>query len=60
VVPVQINGKTRFRIEVPADAGEEETIQILNDNPELGRHLGGAAIGRLVVVPGRIVNVVTR
>jgi len=60
VIPVQINGKTRFRIEVPADAGEEETIQILNDNPELGRHLGGAAIGRLVVVPGRIVNVVTR
>ena len=23
-LPVQINGKTRFRIEVPADAGEEE------------------------------------
>jgi leucyl-tRNA synthetase len=60
VVPVQINGKTRFRIEVPADAGEAETIQILNANPELGRHLGGAAVGRLVVVPGRIVNVVTR
>ena len=30
VIPVQINGKTRFRIEVPADAGEEQTIQILN------------------------------
>ena len=60
VVPVQINGKTRFRIEVPADAGEEETIQILNANPQLGRHLSGAAVGRLVVVPGRIVNVVTR
>jgi leucyl-tRNA synthetase len=60
VIPVQINGKTRFRIEVPADAGEEQTIQILNAQPELARHLGGAAVGRLVVVPGRIVNVVTR
>jgi leucyl-tRNA synthetase len=60
VIPVQVNGKTRFRIEVPVEASEEETIQILNDNPELGRHLDGAAVGRLVVVPGRIVNVVTR
>ena len=60
MIPVQINGKTRFRIEVPADAGEEQTIQILNAASGAGRHLGGAAIGRLVVVPGRIVNVVTR
>jgi len=60
VIPVQINGKTRFRIEVPANAGEEEMIQALNAHPDLARHLGGADVGRLVVVPGRIVNIVTR
>ena len=61
VIPVQVNGKTRFRIEVPADAGEEQ----INPDPDRtpgrsARYVGGAAVDRLVVVPGRIVNVVTR
>jgi leucyl-tRNA synthetase len=60
VLPVQVDGRTRFRIEVPADAGEEQIAAILNAAPELASHLGGAAVDRLVVVPGRIVNVVTR
>ena len=60
VLPVQVNGKTRLRIEVPADAGQEQITAILADDPDLARYLGGATIDRLVVVPGRIVNVVTR
>jgi leucyl-tRNA synthetase len=60
VLPVQINGKTRFRIEVPADAGEEQIASILAGHPEVARHVGGATVERLIVVPGRIVNVVTR
>ena len=60
VLPVQVNGKTRLRIEVPADADQEQITAILADDPDLARYLGGATIDRLVVVPGRIVNVVTR
>jgi leucyl-tRNA synthetase len=60
VLPVQINGKTRFRIEVPAGAGEEQIASILAGHPEVARHVGGATVERLIVVPGRIVNVVTR
>jgi leucyl-tRNA synthetase len=60
VLPVQVNGKTRLRIEVPADADQEQITAILADDPDLVRYLGGATIDRLVVVPGRIVNVVTR
>jgi leucyl-tRNA synthetase len=60
VLPVQVNGKTRLRIEVPADADQEQITAILAGDPDLARHLGGATIDRLVVVPGRIVNVVTR
>ncbi len=60
VLPVQVNGKTRLRIEVPAGADQQRITSILMDHPDLARYLGGAAIDRLVVVPGRIVNVVTR
>jgi leucyl-tRNA synthetase len=59
-MPVQIDGKTRFRIEVPADAGEEEIAEATASHPEYARHTGGATISRLVIVPGRIVNIVTQ
>jgi leucyl-tRNA synthetase len=60
VLPVQVNGKTRFTIEVPADAGQEQIAQILAGHPDVARYVGDAAVERLVVVPGRIANVVTR
>ena len=59
-LPVQIDGKTRFRIEVPADAGEEEIAEATASHPEYARHTRGATISRLVIVPGRIVNIVTQ
>jgi leucyl-tRNA synthetase len=60
VLPVQINGKTRLRIEVPADADQQQITAILADHPDVARYIGGATVDRLVVVPGRIANVVTR
>ena len=60
VLPVQINGRTRLRIEVPAGASAEQITSILTGHPDVARYVGGATVDRLVVVPGRIVNVVTR
>ena len=60
VLPVQVNGKTRFTIEVPAGADREQIAQILAGHPDVARYVGDAAVDRLVVVPGRIANVVTR
>jgi leucyl-tRNA synthetase len=60
VLPVQVNGKTRLRIEVPADADAEQITAILTGHPDLARYLDGATVDRLVIVPGRIANVVTR
>ena len=60
VLPVQVNGKTRLRIEVPADADRDRITTILMNHPDLARYLDGATIDRFVVVPGRIANVVTR
>jgi len=59
-LPVQVDGKTRFRIEVPADAGEEQIAGAMASHPEYARHTAGATIRRVVIVPGRIINVVTQ
>ena len=59
-VPVQVDGKTRFRMEVPADAGEDQIAEAMARHHEYARHTGGATIRRIVIVPGRIVNIVTR
>jgi leucyl-tRNA synthetase len=57
-IPVQVNGRTRFTIEAPADAGEREVEQIVVGHPGYAEHVGDRVVQRLVVVPGRIVNVV--
>ena len=59
-MPVQVNGKRRFQIEVAADAGEEEIREQLTGLPDFARHTGGMAVQRIVIVPGRIVNIVAR
>ncbi|MFC6882090.1 MULTISPECIES: leucine--tRNA ligase [Actinomadura] len=59
-VPVQFNGKTRFTIEIPAGAGREETETLLSEHADYARHLGSMTVNRVVIVPGKIVNVVTR
>ena len=55
-LPVQVNGKRRFAIEVPAAAGEAEITDVLARHPEYP----GNDVARLVIVPGKIVNVVLR
>jgi leucyl-tRNA synthetase len=55
-LPVQVSGKRRFTIEVPASAGEAEIADLLTRHPEFP----GDAVARLVIVPGKIVNIVLR
>ena len=58
VIPVQINGKVRAKIEVPADADEDAVLGLANDDANVSRHLSGVEIKRAIYVPGRIVNFV--
>jgi leucyl-tRNA synthetase len=55
---VQVNGKRRDEIEVPADADEESIRRAALASPHVARHLGGREPKRVIVVPGRLVNVV--
>ncbi|HEX4060321.1 MAG TPA: leucine--tRNA ligase [Streptosporangiaceae bacterium] len=60
VMPVQVNGKRRFQIEVTAGADEEEIRAHLLAQPDFTKHTDGLAVQRVVIVPGRIVNIVAR
>ena len=55
---LQVNGKLRGRITVPAHATEEEIKTRAASAPEVTKHSGGAAPKFIKVVPGRLVNVV--
>jgi leucyl-tRNA synthetase len=57
-LPVQVNGRSRFRVEVPADGGEDEVRAAVVAHPDYARYVSGN-VTRVVVVPGRIVNIVT-
>jgi leucyl-tRNA synthetase len=58
-VPVQVNGRTRFTITVPSGADRDAIESVLAVHPGFAEHTAGHTIDRLVIVPGRIVNVVT-
>jgi len=55
---VQVNGKLRARIEVPADATKDaaQAAALADDNVQ--RFIDGKAIRKVIVVPGKLVNVV--
>lgn len=55
---LQVNGKLRGSIHVPAQADKAEIERIALASEAFTAHSGGAAPKRVVVVPGRLVNVV--
>jgi leucyl-tRNA synthetase len=59
-LPVQVNGRTRFVLEVRSGAGQQEVEQVLRADPEFARVTRGLAVTRMVIVPDRIVNVLVR
>jgi len=57
-IPVQVNGKVRGKISVPAEAQEAEVIAIAKADSNVGKHLAGQSVKRAIYVRGRIVNFV--
>ena len=58
ILPIQINGKRRSEIAVSADASKEEVEKLALADDAVIKALAGSAPKKLIVVPGRIVNVV--
>ncbi|KAG1713782.1 Leucine--tRNA ligase [Nymphon striatum] len=56
-LPIQINGKRRSEIAVPADMSKEEVEKLALTDEAVVKALDGGTPKKLIVVPGRIVNV---
>jgi len=57
-MPVQVNGKKRAEIEVAADAPKDVVEKIALAEDAIVKLLDGGSPKKVIVVPGRIVNVV--
>ena len=57
-IPVQVNGKLRAKIRVPADATQDAILAAARENPRIAELIEGKKISKVVVVPGRMVNFV--
>jgi leucyl-tRNA synthetase len=58
VLPIQVNGKRRDEIQVNIDLSKDEIEKIVLERPSVLRILDGNAPKKIIVVPGKIVNVV--
>ena len=57
-LPVQIKGKIRSKIQLPADADEATVKEIALADERIAELLDGSEIRKIIVVPGRIVNII--
>jgi leucyl-tRNA synthetase len=55
---VQVNGKVRDRVEVPADVSEAQAKEAAFASDTVQRHLNGQTPRQVIYVPGRLVNIV--
>jgi leucyl-tRNA synthetase len=58
-VVVQVNGRVRERLQVPAGTPDDELVALARASARVETHLDGSDVARTVVVPGKLVNFVT-
>jgi leucyl-tRNA synthetase len=58
VVPVQINGKLRTRIEVAASTSEEDITKAALHSPGVQKYVAGKQVTKTIYLPGRLLNIV--
>ena len=58
--PVSFNGKTRFFVDAPASASPAEVEAMVRSHEKTPQYVGELSIAKVIVVPGRIVNVVLK
>jgi leucyl-tRNA synthetase len=56
----QVNGKVRDRIEVDADISREEMERVALQSERVKANLEGKTVSKVIVVPGKLVNIVAR
>ena len=56
--PISFNGKVRFTLELPATLSPKEVEEVVLGNEQTQKALGDKSPKKVIVVPGRIVNIV--
>ena len=56
--PVSFNGKMRFMLDLPTTFSKEEIEKEIRANEDVAKYLDGKEPQKVIVVPGKIVNVV--
>ncbi len=60
VIPVQVNGKLRGRVVVPADSPDEEIQAAALADPGVAAHVAGKSVVKIIVARGKLVSLVVR
>jgi len=58
LIVVQVNGKVRSRIHVPADSSDEDVKQAALEDERIQSYVSGKELRRVIVVPKKLVNIV--
>ncbi len=59
-IVVQINGKVRAKLDVPAESSEEEVTAAALENERVIEHIGVTRPAKIIYVPGRLINIVVQ
>ena len=59
-MPVQFSGKTRFTMQVPADASKDDVEKLALADERTAKYTDGKQIIKTIVVPGKIINIVVK
>lgn len=57
-IPIQINGKLRSKLTVPADISENELKELILKNEKIKKYIEGKQIRKFIYIPKRLVNIV--
>jgi leucyl-tRNA synthetase len=57
-IVVQVNGKVRAKLHVPADASKEQLEQIAMEDAKIKEQIEGKTVRKVIAVPGKLVNIV--
>ncbi len=60
LIVVQVSGKVRAKLTVPADISRDELERLAMEDQNVKRHLEGKTVAKVIVVPGKLINIVAR
>jgi leucyl-tRNA synthetase len=57
-IAVQVNGRVRAVVEIPAEASEMQVQELALAQPRVRQQIGTQALRKIVYVPGKVINLV--